>query len=169
MRAIPSPERTLTGRHVLVLVLAFFGVVFTVNGVFLYEALSSYTGVVAQEPYRKGLRYNERIAAAERQDGLGWSAGLELRQGRRLVMTLSGKDGSPVTGLRVTGMIGRASSSRHDLTLSFVEEQAGVYAAPVRDLEPGSWLAAIEASPWRSESGDGGDVLYRLKRRLWVK
>jgi nitrogen fixation protein FixH len=171
MPAIPSPKRNLTGRHVLILVLTFFGAVFAVNGVFLYQALSSYTGVVAQEPYRKGLKYNERIAAAERQESLGWSAGLELEQGGRLALALSGKDGKPVTGLRVTGVIGRASSSRHDAALAFTEEEAGVYVAAVGELAPGSWVASVEATASGTDRPADGDrkVLYRLKRRLWVK
>lgn len=171
MPAIPSRERNLTGRHVLILVLTFFGVVFAVNGVFLYQALSSYTGVVAQEPYRKGLKYNERIAAAERQESLGWTAGLELRQGGRLALTLSGRGGKPVTGLRVTGVIGRASSSRHDVTLTFAEEEAGVYTAAAGELAPGSWVASVEAAASGTDRpGDGSrEVIYRLKRRLWVK
>ncbi len=55
-------DGALTGRHVLLIFLAFFGSIFAVNGWFLYSALSTHTGVVAVEPYRKGLAYNERIA-----------------------------------------------------------------------------------------------------------
>ena len=41
----------LTGRHVLYTFIAFFGIIFAVNGVFLYSALKTNTGVVAIEPY----------------------------------------------------------------------------------------------------------------------
>ncbi len=65
------------------LLIAFFGVIFAVNGYFLYSALSTHTGVVAIEPYRKGLAYNERIAADERQKALGWQRQTSLaRDGR---------------------------------------------------------------------------------------
>ena len=53
--------------------LAFFAAVFVVNGAMIYSAVSTYTGLVANEPYRKGLHYNERIAADERQARLGWT------------------------------------------------------------------------------------------------
>ena len=56
-------EGVITGRHVLIGMLVFFGVILGVNGMFLYSALSTYTGVVSDEPYRKGLNYNERIEA----------------------------------------------------------------------------------------------------------
>jgi len=69
-----SPEvQGLRGRHVLFAFLGFFGVIFAVNGVFLYAALSTHTGVVANEPYRKGLNYNQRIAAFQAQEQLGWA------------------------------------------------------------------------------------------------
>ena len=47
--------------------LGFFGVVFVVNGAMIYSAVSTHSGLVANEPYRKGLHYNERIDADERQ------------------------------------------------------------------------------------------------------
>src|SRR5688572_2876208 len=75
---VPLFANGLRGGHVLAAFLAFFGVIFAVNGVFLYMALSTHTGLVAQEPYRKGLHYNDRIAAAERQQALGWTSDLRL-------------------------------------------------------------------------------------------
>ena len=62
----PSRADNLNGRHVLIGLLLFFGTIFAVNGYFMFVALSTYTGVVADEPYRKGLAYNARIAADER-------------------------------------------------------------------------------------------------------
>ena len=67
-------ERVITGRMVLFGLIAFFGVVFAVNGTMLALALKTNTGMVANEPYRKGLKYNERIAAEERQQALGWKS-----------------------------------------------------------------------------------------------
>ena len=53
--------------------LGFFATVFVVNGAMIYSAVSTHSGLVANEPYRKGLHYNERIAADERQARLGWT------------------------------------------------------------------------------------------------
>ena len=63
----PRQQQGLRGRHVLWVFLGFFATVFVVNGAMIYSAVSTYSGLVANEPYRKGLHYNERIAAAERQ------------------------------------------------------------------------------------------------------
>jgi len=62
----PRQQQGLRGRHVLAGFLGFFAIVFVVNGAMMYAAVSTYSGLVANEPYRKGLHYNERLAAAER-------------------------------------------------------------------------------------------------------
>ncbi|MCB1512065.1 MAG: FixH family protein, partial [Hyphomicrobiaceae bacterium] len=107
----------LRGIHVLAIFLGFFGVVFAVNGVFLYQALSTHTGVVSRQPYRKGLEYNSRIADAERQQKLGWRDDLSYRrEAGMLVVKITDKGGSPVTGLYVSGIIGRPSTAQQDTT-----------------------------------------------------
>ena len=68
----------LQGHHVLVAFIAFFGTIFLVNGALIYEAISTHTGLVANEPYRKGLAYNERIGADERQARLNWTETLQV-------------------------------------------------------------------------------------------
>ena len=64
-------ERVITGRHVLIGLIVFFGVMLVANGIFLYTALTTYSGVVSNEPYRKCLNYNERILAEKHQQSLG--------------------------------------------------------------------------------------------------
>ena len=75
------------------MVLAFFASIFTVNGVMIYSALSTYTGLVANEPYRKGLHYNERIAADARQIRLGWTDTLDVGRDGRVVLALADSGG----------------------------------------------------------------------------
>ena len=121
----------LTGRHVLIGVLAFFGTVFLANGIFLYSALSTYTGVVSDEPYRKGLHYNKRIAAAERQESLGWSADARLAPDEGLSLVLRDRNGRPVSGLFVSGVLGRPSTNQHDRNVTLTEVEPGRYVAPI--------------------------------------
>ncbi|MCL4764644.1 MAG: FixH family protein [Hyphomicrobiaceae bacterium] len=165
MTAIPRGT-PLQGRHVLAAVLGFFGTIFLVNGIFLYAALSTHTGVVAQEPYRKGLHYNQRIAAAARQDQLGWTADAMLTGETGLTVVVRDAAGAPVSGLFVAGALGRPSTDEHDLRLVLSEVAPGRYAVPIGGLEPGAWLASIEAV-WPG-SGDAEPV-YRMRKRLWLK
>ncbi len=155
----------LKGKHVLIAFLGFFGVIFAVNGVFLYSAISTYTGVVAQEPYRKGLQYNDRIAAGARQAELGWTETIEVNSDA-VILRLTDRAGKPVSGLRIEGVLGRPSTNPHDIALSFSEIDTGRYAVDVGAIEPGSWMVNIEAAWPRSESRE---PVYRARKRLWLK
>jgi nitrogen fixation protein FixH len=164
--AEPPGGGKLKGHHVLFMLVAFFGIVFTVNGVFLGKALSTYTGVVSVEPYVKGLAYNTRIAAGNRQAALGWTDSLEVGRDGNIAITIANRDGQPVRGLALTGMLGRPSTNRLDRALTLVEAEPGRYAAVTgKVLEEGTWLVAVEARA----SEEGGEPVYRLRRRIWVK
>lgn len=170
--------RPLTGRTALLLFVGFFGVVFAVNGVMLTMALGTNSGVVAVEPYRKGLRYNERIAADAEQTARGWSSEMKLAPDRRqLVVSLSDRAGRPVDGLRMVAVVGRPSTSRQDLRLEPQPVGPGRYAAALPALEAGAYVASLEVvaardaatSPPRDSAADGeADIVYRARRRLWV-
>jgi nitrogen fixation protein FixH len=95
----------ITGRHVLYAMLIFFGVIFVVNGVFIYLARSTFTGVSTEDAYHKGLAYNDVIRAAGSQHTLGWQA---VDAGRRASGDVSGSRGSAFA--RIDGAGGGASS-----------------------------------------------------------
>ncbi|MEO1305623.1 MAG: FixH family protein, partial [Pseudomonadota bacterium] len=72
-------EKTLKGWHVLLIMLGFFGIMFAVNGVFLYHAITSFPGEDIKKSYVQGLNYNDTLAVRAAQAELGWQAeaGLE--------------------------------------------------------------------------------------------
>jgi nitrogen fixation protein FixH len=151
--------------HVLGIFLSFFAAVFVVNGAMIYSAISTYSGLVANEPYRKGLYYNERIAADERQAGLGWRDRVELDRGGRVGVVLDDDSGRPVSGLTVEVQLGRPSTNRHDLRLRLREGAPGRYEAQAASLAEGTWLIAIEARA----AGNAEEPIYRARRRLWLE
>jgi nitrogen fixation protein FixH len=162
-----APAKPLTGRTVLVTIIGFFVVVFAVNGVFLFLALSTNTGIVAVEPYRKGLKYNERIAAEERQLKLGWKSEISIdASGGSLVAVISDRDGNGVSGLVANVKVGRAATDREDIGATLTETTPGRYEAKHLFHEPGGYIANLEVSD--PNSADHG-VVYRARRRLWLK
>ena len=64
--------KEIDGRHVLLVLSVFFGVMFIVNGIFVYFALETFSGGDTSDPYRKGLHYNDTLGADERQAERGW-------------------------------------------------------------------------------------------------
>ena len=134
----------------------------------LWKALSTHSGVVAQEPYRKGLAYNTRIAADARQAALGWSALLDIEAKGLVALTLVDATGRPVSELDLRGILGRPSSNNADVSLAFAEQEPGRYVATADPIAAGAWRIDIEA---RSLAGSGpaDQPVYRMRRRLWLK
>jgi nitrogen fixation protein FixH len=165
---LPTARRKaegLQGRHVLAVFLAFFAAVFIANGAMIYQAISTHTGLVANEPYRKGLHYNERIAAEARQAGLGWVDRLDVTRDGLVRLQLSWPDGRPVTNLKIEGVLGRPSTIRHDIRLALAERSPGNYEAKLAPLAEGNWIVALEVFSGSREA----EPIYRMRRRLWLK
>src|ERR1019366_7315779 len=82
MQAVPLAKqkqaRILTGRHVLQWLVAFFGIVFAVNGVLVRAAISTFGGVETTSSYKAGLQFGHEVAVAERQDSLHWQVSGKL-------------------------------------------------------------------------------------------
>ena len=162
------PVRPLTGRRFFLILASCFAVVFVVNGVMAYLALSTFSGLDGDDSYRAGLNYNQTIAHAEQQSALGWSVNIAGEPARRgLALQVLDKGGSPVAGLTVTGTLGRPSTDRFDTPIAFKESEPGRYLAALSTpAEAGTWVVSLAATP----SADGGkSAFYQIKQRLWLK
>lgn len=164
-----KPVRELTGRAVLFSLIAFFGVIFAVNIFFAVAASKTYTGVVSQEPYRKGLTYNKRIAADARQAELKWNVDVDVGKDGHAKLIFKAYDNQPVTDLKVTATIGRPTTDTEDRTMTFAETQPGQYEADGAALGAGGWVIAAAAVPASgSAASSSSEPLYRLRKRLWL-
>jgi nitrogen fixation protein FixH len=156
----------ITGRHVLFAILGFFVLVTGVNGIMAYKAVTTFGGVETPDAYRKGLDYNQRIAAEEAQAGIGWQDELTYSAAdRALVLILKDCEGQPVPGASVTATVGRSATNTFDQTLTMSEISAGLYRAPV-NLAAGTWI--VDATAARKASA-GKDAEFAIRRRLWLK
>lgn len=154
----------IQGRQVLWTLIAFFGLVFGVNGIFIFAALSTYSGDVAVEPYRKGLNYNQRIEAGARQLQLGWRDSIEVTRDGRISVLIVDRGGVPAAGLKVKAVISRPSTASDDHLADLVQLADGHYSADVAQLAAGNWIAEIDARDPLNETR-----VYRSRRRLWLK
>jgi nitrogen fixation protein FixH len=130
-------------------------------------ALSTHSGVVANEPYRKGLKYNERIEASDRQAKLGWTEEIAFSPDHKhLVTTIHDRAGEPVRRLTLSAVLGRPATTREDQTLSFTETAPGRYEARVSVADDGAFVASLEAfDPGQQDAG----AVFRGRQRLWLK
>ena len=94
-----SVARPFTGRHMAAIMIAFFGVVITVNVVMARFASSTFGGVVVDNSYVASQHFNRWLdeASAERQ--LGWHATITHAADGTVRVALTGVPaGATVTG-----------------------------------------------------------------------
>lgn len=160
--------RTLNGRHVLLGFVAFFAIVFVADGILIYKAVTTFGGLETADAYRKGLAYNERIAAAEAQAQRGWQDKLDyVAKTKRLRVALNDAEGSAVSGLVITAQLQRPATNRYDQEIVLKQTAPGIYEAPTPELAVGWWTVELQAHKGQTSGDDG--ALYESRRRLWIK
>ncbi|KAI93748.1 nitrogen fixation protein FixH [Rhodomicrobium udaipurense JA643] len=161
----PAKSGGLTGKHVLLILLGFFGVMSAANAIFVYMAISTKPGEATGASYEAGLRYNQTLAEAQAQAALGWHHKVEVR-GERLRVSMTDASGAPVAGLAISGHVERPASSEKSHRVSFKEIDAGLYEADLKHADMGKWILAFNAEKSRPGSAP---AIYRVKERLWLE
>lgn len=130
------------GKKVLLAFLAFFGVVFTADGIMIYLGATSQDGLVEENYYQKGITYNDVIQAKKRQAELGWDFALNppTKTGAHpLEVKLTDGEGKPLSGLQVAASLRRPAQAGYDQALTLVEVSPGTYRADVSLPLQGLW------------------------------
>lgn len=139
--------RSLTGRRVLVALLAFFGVTVLANGALVVTALESWSGLIGPKPYEHGLAYNRTLEAARAQQALGWQVRPDFAPTgpRTGVISVAARDssGTPLDGADVRAVVVRPTQAGHDFEVTFSPHGDGRYDAAVEFPLPGQWDVAI--------------------------
>ena len=97
-------QKIFTGLHMAAILIAFFGVVMTVNFIMARFALSTFGGTVVDNSYVASQHYNEWLQRAEAQDRLGWAQSARLDADRYVRLNVT-KDGKPLDGLTITATL----------------------------------------------------------------
>lgn len=154
MQSETSVKR-VTGKTVLTWLVMFFGVIFAVNGVFLYLANKTWTGLAAEKAFRLGTKFNEQLAGARAQQALGWTiSGTLVRKDSKAHITLQAQDRNKdmLTGMTVTVVLKRPAYDREDRRATLTEIRAGVYQAEVGNVDAGLWNVELTATSKTGES-----------------
>lgn len=150
---------TVKGWHVAAGVVAFFALVIGVDSVFLTLAYRTHPGQVAPRPYEAGLIYNAELERQRAQAALGWRAAAEARPDG-VVVTMLDRDGTALTGLKVTAELQRPATEHGRTSLVLTETAPGQYSAARADLS-GAWDTRVEARD------DSGPAFVAERRLTW--
>jgi nitrogen fixation protein FixH len=145
MARVEDPGMTKRDRLIPWYIVAFFVVVAILDGIFVYLATSTHTGVVTERAYDKGIAYNETVAAAEAQQALGWQGEITLAADRTLTFSLVDADGQPLSGATVKAEFMRPTQAGMDFTVELTEDAAGLYGAAVDFPVEGLWDVRVFA------------------------
>ncbi|MBB37177.1 MAG: hypothetical protein CME88_17420 [Hirschia sp.] len=139
-----SPKE-LKGIHVLMWLMGFFGLMFAVNGVFLFHAITSFPGEDIQKSYLQGINYNDKLKDRALQMDRGWTAQMGL-ESRKLIVHLEDRHGQPLNGYEVTVELRRLATTAEDRLLVLKSTGAGNYEMSIGSLSMGQWEAVATVS-----------------------
>jgi nitrogen fixation protein FixH len=163
---VATAGRPLTGRAVLLWLLAFFGVVIGINVIMMALAIGTMPGLETEKPYQAGIGYNAEIAAARAQATRRWKVVSHIDRdadGRASVkVEARDRDGAPLARLAVTVRLARPTDQRADRTISLAEHESGKYLGEAADVAPGLWDVELDADR-------GTERMFRSKNRVTLE
>jgi nitrogen fixation protein FixH len=142
----------------------FFLVVFAVNGVLVYCAATSWTGLLTSHSYIKGVDYNQTLDEVAREKALGWTGILATQPDAhgviRVDLTLTDARKLALAGAHVTARFVRPTSEGHDFEIKLDDYGRGRYKGVAQPSLAGQWDVYVEI-----EHPSG---VYHITRRVVV-
>jgi nitrogen fixation protein FixH len=155
--------KEVTGRMVLICLVAFFAVVAGVNAVMIRFAVSTFGGVETESAYQAGLAFARETAAVAAQDALHWQvkAKVSAATGATLVEVVANDAADrPLTGLQASARLVHPTDRRADHEVALVEGAPGQFQGRSA-LLVGQWALVIELSR-------DGTRMFRSKNRIFL-
>ena len=143
-------SKPFTGRHMAIILIAFFGVVIAVNILMARLATSTFGGIVVDNTYVASQHFNRWLDQADKQEVLGWSATLGRSAEGKLLVQMTG---APAYA-RLTAVARHPLGHAPDQVLTFSANGDGTYRS-VESLPAGRWIIRLSAQSgadlWKHE------------------
>ena len=155
------PEATpfrFTGWHMTGILVAFFGVVVTVNLVMARAAISTFGGTVVENSYVASQKYNDWIDKAEAQKAMGWTVDASLDGSRRVKVDALAAEDRPLHGASVEAVVRHPLGRVPETTLGFSRTEDGHWMS-AKPLPAGRWIVHLTVRR-------GGDEYRKVEELL---
>jgi len=163
--AVDTQERRWTGWTVLLTLLGFFGVVFAINGIMIFAAVSTMRGLDTDSAYQAGRMFERDVAMAKAQDARQWQVDAKVAAApdgvRRLDVVVRDASGRPLGGLTLSAVFERPTDRRLDHAVAVAEGSPGSFHGNA-ELSAGQWDLVIELSRQ-------GEQMFRSRNRVVLK
>ncbi|CCM78983.1 FixH family protein [Rhizobium mesoamericanum] len=146
-----------TGRHMLVAMISFFGVVIGVNVTMAWYASSSWSGLVVENTYVASQEFNAKAAAMKALAASGVAGTLSIR-GNEIDYAIRNKDGLPADVDDVTLSFRRPVGDHEDFQVPLSKVASGHFKVR-HEVRKGDWIVEIV-------SRKAGAVVMHEARRL---
>ncbi|WP_442579278.1 FixH family protein [Mesorhizobium sp. ASY16-5R] len=140
---IVQPTTGFTGRHMLLTMLVFFGVIITVNVTMAVFARTSWTGFVVANSYVASQEFNAKMAETRAQTALKWKGTLAIRD-HLVRYRLVDPAHAPVLLKGVQISFKRPVDDREDHVITLAPDGDGGFALS-HEVADGVWLIEINA------------------------
>jgi nitrogen fixation protein FixH len=159
MIALTHKPSEIRGWHVLLGLGLFFGIVFAVDGLFMFKAIATFPGQTVDNPYEAGIEYNRTLAQREVEAQLGWKAEVS-RNADSIGMVVTDRHGRPIQGLTVAGKLERPATELGRRMIELKEVRPGFYEFAASGMT-GAWDFSATARD------RAGHVFEAQRRLIW--
>lgn len=130
-----------TGWHMTGILVAFFGVVVSVNVFMARAAISTFGGTVVDNSYVASQKYNHWLDKAEAQKAMGWTVAATLDSTRRVSVNASGRD-RPLAGATIEALVRHPLGRVPETTLTFTRTDDSHWTSE-KPLPAGRWIVHL--------------------------
>jgi nitrogen fixation protein FixH len=107
---------------------------------FIYFSKQSYSGIVTDNAYQKGLDYNRVLELNEKQQQLGWQVDLDIKKGikgEEFKVILLDKGGKTISDAFVSLKIINPVRDQDDIEIRLKEQSKGIYEGIIENYIKG--------------------------------
>ena len=147
--------RRFTGRHMALIMVAFFAIVVGVNFTMARLAIGSFGGTVVDNSYVASQRYNDWLEKARQQALLGWTATVSIDRTRHVIVSIATPRG-PLDSAVVSAAATHPVGALPPIALRFVTD--GGISRSRAPLAPGRWLVRLDVAHGTNKASFDAEV-----------
>ncbi len=165
MTTATQTAKPFTGRHMLAILVSFFGVVISVNVLMAWYANSSWSGLISKDTYVASQDFNIEAAKAHAWAAEGFKGQFTVKD-RLLEYTLQGPEARIGHLGEIAAIFHRPVGDKQDFTLILKKAgtlpgEGGGFFTSDHNLPVGQWIVDLAAI-------ENGETIFHEAKRIYI-